>query len=106
VICNSSGDEPFERDMLAEFAQVLGSRLIGFVPRSPAIQVCEVEGRTVLEHSPRSTEADVFRALAGRVLDNDARVIPTPVDDVTELEALYRRHLSRRAGVQPSEGSA
>jgi len=93
VICNSSGDEQFERGMLAEFAECLGARLVGFIPRSPVIQSCEVVGKTVLEHSPGSAEAGVFRELAQRVLDNRARVIPHPFEDVEELEALYRRRL-------------
>ncbi len=101
VICNSSGDEPFERSVLAEFAQTLGTRLIDFIPRSPVIQACEVEGRTVLEHSPGSAEVEVFRGLAQRMLDNTSRVIPTPIEDMAELEALYRRHLDRRAESQP-----
>ena len=95
VICNSSGRETFEREVLTAFAERLGVRLIGFVPCSPAIQACEVEGKTVLEHSPRSAEAEVFRALAAQVLENDARVIPTPFERVEELEALYRQHLDR-----------
>ncbi len=93
VICNSSGEEQLEKSILSEFAERLGSPLIGFVPRSPVIQSCEVEGRTVLEHSPHSPEAEVFRQLAQRVLDNETRVIPRPFEDVDELEALYRRHL-------------
>jgi nitrogenase iron protein NifH len=97
VICNSAGDAAFEESVLAEFAQTLGTRLIGFVPRSPVIQSCEVEGKTVLEHSPRSAEAEVFRGLAQRVLDSASRVIPTPFEQVEELEALYRRHLERQA---------
>jgi nitrogenase iron protein NifH len=101
VICNSAGDEPFERSVLAEFAETLGTQLIAFVPRSPAIQACEVEGKTVLEHSPQSAEAEVFRGLAQRVLDNASRVNPTPFEQVEELEALYRRHLGRRAKPQP-----
>jgi nitrogenase iron protein NifH len=93
VICNSAGDEAFERAMLAGFAATLGSRLVGFVPRSPAIRACELEGRTVLEQSPQSPEAEVFRDLAACILANEARVIPTPIEEVAELEALYRRHL-------------
>jgi len=93
VICNSSGDESFEKEALSDFAQTLGSKLVHFVPRSPVIQACEVESRTVLELSPRSTEADVFRKLAQQVMNNDLPVIPTPVEDLAELEALYRRHL-------------
>jgi nitrogenase iron protein NifH len=92
VICNSSGDEQFEKSVLSEFAERLGTRLIDFIPRSPVIQSCEVEGRTVLEHSPQSAEAEVFRHLAQCVLDNDSRIIPRPFEKVEELEALYRRH--------------
>jgi len=68
VICNSSGDERLERAVLSEFAEILGTKLIDFIPRSPVIQACEVQGRTVLEHSPQSPEADVFRGLAQRTL--------------------------------------
>jgi len=104
VICNSSGDEPFERAVLSEFAETLGSRFIDLIPRSPVIQACEVEGRTVLTHSPQSREAQVFRELAQRVMDNDSRVIPTPIEEMAELEAMYRRHLSRQVRVRPTEG--
>jgi nitrogenase iron protein NifH len=101
VICNSSGDERFEKSALSEFAEKLGSRLIDWIPRSAVIQMCEVEGRTVLEHSPRSPEADVFRELAQHVIDNHDRVIPTPLEQVEELEALYRRHMPQPANAQP-----
>jgi nitrogenase iron protein NifH len=97
VICNSSGDERFEKAVLSEFAEVLGTALIDFIPRSPVIQACEVEGKTVLEHSPRSPEAEVFRGLAQRTLDNDSRVIPAPIEQVEELEALYWRHLGQQS---------
>jgi nitrogenase iron protein NifH len=96
VICNSAGEGAFEQSVLSAFAETLGTRLIQFVPRSPVIQACEVEGRTVLQHSPQSAEADVFRELAQRVLDNQMRVSPTPIEEVAELETLYRRHLSLR----------
>jgi nitrogenase iron protein NifH len=95
VICNSSGDEAFERSVLSEFAETLGTKLVGFVPRSPVIQSCEVEGKTVLQHSPQSVEAEVFRNLAQQVLENSSRVIPTPFEEVVELETMYRRHLGR-----------
>jgi nitrogenase iron protein NifH len=100
VICNSAGEEAFEKSVLSEFAQTLGTTLIGFVPRSPVIQACEVEGSTVLQHSPQAAEADVFRELAGRILSNTSRVIPTPFEQVNELEGLYRRHLGRRDSPQ------
>jgi nitrogenase iron protein NifH len=101
VICNSAGEQAFERAVLAEFAETLGTRLIAWVPRSPVIQVCEVEGKTVLQHSPQAPEVDVFRDLADRVLENRSRVIPTPFEQVDELEALYRRHVRQQVNAQP-----
>lgn len=96
VICNSSGRDAVERGVLGEFAQALGASLLGFIPRSSVIQECEVLGSTVLEHSPQSDEADVFRNLAHTVLANTARVIPSPFDDIKKLESLYRSHIRRR----------
>lgn len=94
VIGNSSGDEQFEKGVLAEFAETLGSKLIHLIPRSPVIQACEVQCRTVLEHSPDSEEGEAFRELAKRVMDNDRQVIPTPIEELSELEAMYRQHLT------------
>jgi nitrogenase iron protein NifH len=47
----------------------------------------------VVEHSPNSEEAKVFRELARKVIENDSRVIPTPVEELSDLEAIYREHL-------------
>jgi nitrogenase iron protein NifH len=98
VICNSAADlradnASFDQLMLTEFAETLGTTLVGLVPRSSVIQACEVEGRTVLVHSPHSPEADIFRGLAQKIIDNTTRIIPTPLEEITELETLYRKHL-------------
>jgi nitrogenase iron protein NifH len=107
VVCNSAGDEAFERSMIGEFAEALGTQLVAVIPRSAVIQACELEGRTVLQHSPQSMEADVFRGLAQQVLDNTSRVIPTPIEEIEALEALYRRHLGQEAPHKlPSAGPA
>lgn len=98
VIGNSGGDQSFEQAVLTDFAAALGAPLLGILPRSRVIQACEVEGQTVLQHSPRSPEADRFRELAGMLLDNQTRVIPTPLEEVAGLEALYRSHLGLRQG--------
>jgi hypothetical protein len=96
IICNSNGDEAFERAVIPEFAQKLGTSFVQFVPRSPVIQACELEARAVVEHSPGSTEAEIFRNLAKAIMENNARVIPTPVNDLAELEKMYRQHLVKR----------
>ncbi len=93
VICNSAGQEAFEKEVLSDFAARLGSKLVHFVPRSPIIQACEVEGRTVLEHSPDAEETEGFRELAVKVMNNAPPVIPRPFEELSELEELYRRHI-------------
>ena len=93
VICNSSGDERLEKEVLSDFAERIGSKFVHFVPRSPTIQACEVESRTVIELSPDSVEARGFREMAQKVMNSDPPVIPTPVEELSELEELYRRHL-------------
>jgi nitrogenase iron protein NifH len=103
VICNSGGDEDFEREILSDFAERMGSKLIHFIPRSPVIQACEVENRTVLEHSPDSEEAKVFRDLAQKVMNNAPPVIPRPVEDLSELESMYREHVRSKSRLVSDE---
>lgn len=93
VICNSSGNEGLEKEVLSDFAERIGSKLVHFIPRSPIIQACEVESRTVIELSPNSVEAGGFRAMAQKVMSSGTPTIPTPLEELTELEELYRRHL-------------
>jgi nitrogenase iron protein NifH len=96
IICNSNGDEAFEHAMIPEFAAKLGTQFVQFVPRSPVIQACELEGRAVVEHSPASPEAEIFRDLARAILENNTRVIPTPIQDLAVLEQIYRQHVQKR----------
>jgi nitrogenase iron protein NifH len=91
IICNSNGDIDFEHAFIPEFARRLGTDFVRFIPRSPVIQACELEGKAVVEHSPESGEARVFRDLAKDIMGNDSRVIPTPINDLAELEQLYRK---------------
>ena len=95
IICNSNGEEAFEHAFIPEFASRLGTSFVRFVPRSPVIQACELEGRAVVDHAPDSDEARIFRDLAQAILENDSRVIPTPMNDLAEIEQLYRKHRGR-----------
>lgn len=96
IICNSNGDEAFEHAFVPEFAKRLGTSFVQFVPRSPVIQACELEGRAVVEHAPKSREAEIFRSLAKAIMENDTRAVPTPVTELEELEKMYRKHLVKR----------
>jgi nitrogenase iron protein NifH len=71
----------------------LGSKFIELVPRTPTIQACEIKGKAVLEYAPNSREAEIFRELARKIMENDSRVIPTPMEELSDLETMYREHL-------------
>ncbi len=90
LICNSRGDEELERAVLTAFAERLGSQLVHLIPRATEVQVYEVTGRTVVEGAPDSAVARAFRDLAVKVWEDSSRVIPTPIEDLAELEALYK----------------
>ena len=98
LICNSRGDEEMERVVLAAFAERLGSRLVHFIPRSSEVQFCELRRQTVVEGAPDSAAAVAFRELATRVWEDSSRVIPTPIEDLAELEALYTQFIPREQG--------
>lgn len=96
IICNSNGDEAFEHAVIPAFAAKLGTPFVRFIPRSPVIQACEMEGRAVVDHAPGSPEAAAFRDLAKDILKNNSRVIPTPVNDLSELEQMYRQYMVKK----------
>ena len=88
IICNSNGDEAFEHAVIPEFAKRLGTGFVRFVPWSPVIQACELAGRAVVEHSPNSKEAEIFRDLAQAIMENDSQVIPMSINSLGELEKM------------------
>jgi nitrogenase iron protein NifH len=102
VICNHRGDEAFEDRVVAAFADRLGCGLIASVPRSQEIQMCEVRGQTVIQGMPDSPAATAFRDLADRLLANETRIVPAPLE-VPELEELYQ---SVYASSQESAGDS
>lgn len=102
VICNHRGEEAFEDLVLEAFAGRLGCSVVGSIPRSQDIQTCEVRGQTVIEGMPASPAAARLRELADRILANETRVVPQPLE-MAELEALYQ---SAYASHQESRGES
>jgi nitrogenase iron protein NifH len=68
---------------LQKFAEALGTRIVGVIPRDPMIRRAEVLKRPVVELAPDSAIAGVFHELARTVLADSvqAHAIPTPFDE-------------------------
>ena len=61
--------------------------MIHFVPRDNVVQRAEIRRMTVIEYDPKAKQADEYRALAHKIIDNKNLVIPTPIT-MDELEEL------------------
>ncbi|MDD3321619.1 MAG: nitrogenase iron protein [Paludibacter sp.] len=86
LICNSRQVDN-EANMIEEFAKLLGTQMIHFVPRENMVQHAEINRKTVIDHAPDHAQANEYRALAKKINDNKMFVIPTPLE-MSALEGL------------------
>jgi len=86
LICNSRNTD-LEKELIEELASKLGTTMIHFVPRDNVVQRAEIRRMTVIEYDPSSEQADEYRTLAQKIIDNKNFVIPTPVS-MDQLEDL------------------
>lgn len=86
LICNSRKTDR-EAELIEALADKLGTQMIHFVPRDNVVQRAEIRRMTVIEYDPNCNQADEYRALAKKIVDNEKQVIPTPIT-MDELEEL------------------
>ena len=70
-----------QEDMIKDFTERTNSDVIQFVPRSPTVTRCELDGVTTIEGAPDSKQAEVYRELARKVINNKDKYLPTPFDN-------------------------
>jgi len=68
-------------------AKQIGTQMIHFVPRSNHVQRAELRRMTVVEFAPNSEQAMEYKELARKIIDNDLKVIPEPLE-MDDLENL------------------
>ncbi len=68
-----------ERELVDKAASEIGTEVISFIPRDPAVQAAENQGKTVIEALPDSEQAKAYLELARKVLS-------LSTDDDEELE--------------------
>jgi nitrogenase iron protein NifH len=86
LICNSRNTDR-EDDLIVALAAKLNTQMIHFVPRDNIVQHAEIRRMTVIEYDPKCKQADEYRALAQKIINNKMFNIPTPCT-MDELEAL------------------
>ena len=90
LICNQRLVER-ERELVEEFAQALGTRLLYFLPRYKVVQRAELRRQTVLEYAPESAQAEEYRRLAALIDGNETFSVPNPLtpEGLEELVSRY-----------------
>jgi len=86
IICNSREVENEEK-IVEIFAEKIGARIIGIIPKDNIVQFCESKNKTVVEYMPESNQAKIYRKIARDVFDNTCLLKPS-VLSLDELNAL------------------
>ncbi|MDP2030799.1 MAG: nitrogenase iron protein [Thiobacillus sp.] len=89
LICNSRNTAR-EDELIMELARQLGTTMIHFVPRDNVVQRAEIRRMTVIEYEPQAAQAQQYRDLANKIIENKNFVIPTPIT-MDELEDLLMK---------------
>lgn len=89
IIHNARGAKD-DAGVVYEFADGVGSTVIGDIPRSDLILKAETEMKTVIQAYPESDIAACFMDLATRILENKDGVIPRMLSD-EEIEELGKK---------------
>ncbi len=86
LICNSRNTDR-EDELIEALAAKIGTQMIHFIPRDNVVQRAEIRRMTVIEYDPSAAQADEYRTLAKKIIDNEKLVIPEPCT-MDELEDL------------------
>lgn len=79
IIANSM-NQPVQKEIIRDFAKSTKTTVAGFVPRSLEVTKSELRGQTVIEHTPDSEQADVYRNLAKALVKNSRKYVPSPLE--------------------------
>ena len=86
LICNPRKTDR-ESELIEALAAKMGTQMIHFVPRDNVVQRAEIRRMTVIEYDPTAKQADEYRELARKIVENKKLVIPKPLT-MDELEEL------------------
>jgi nitrogenase iron protein NifH len=68
-----------ELDIVNNFADLVGTKIIGIVPYSQTVKECGGEGQSVFEGAPDCEEIAIYRKIAEDILNNKNLVIPNTI---------------------------
>ena len=91
IVCNCRNVDN-EEQIVNDFAEKIGTHVIGTIHRSNLIQEAELDAKTVVEKYPESQEAQEYFDLASSIMHNEKVSTPEPMDD-EEFEEFFKSYL-------------
>ncbi|MDR2197791.1 MAG: nitrogenase iron protein [Coriobacteriales bacterium] len=79
VIANSMS-HPYQREIVDDFVAHTHTQVMQYVPRSITVTQSELSGKTTIEASPQSEQAEIYRELARRVDAHTESATPEPLE--------------------------
>ncbi len=79
VIANSI-NASYSREIIDDFVLQTSTQVVEYVPRSVTVTQAELQGKTTIEASPASAQADVYRSLANKIINHTESKVPTPLE--------------------------
>ena len=91
IVCNCRNVDN-EEQIVNDFAEKIGTHVIGTIHRSNLIQEAELDAKTVVEKYPDSAEAQEYRDLASSIMHNENVSTPEPMED-EEFEEFFKSYM-------------
>lgn len=94
IIANSI-TKASQRNMIDDFSEKTDTEVIEYVHRSQTVTRCELDGVTTIEGAPDSQQAEIYRELARKVINNKNAYIPKPfeADDLADWASSWINRL-------------
>ena len=87
-----------EADVVYNFAEKIGSQVIGHIPNSREIAEAEIDDNTVIEYDGNTEIANLFRELAVKIYNNSQTSVPKPLspDEMVKIGKEIRRRTKEK----------
>ncbi|RCV63293.1 nitrogenase iron protein NifH [Methanophagales archaeon] len=87
-----------EADVVYDFAEKIGSHVIGHVPNAHEIAEAEIDGNTVIEYDGNTEIASLFRELAMKIYNNTQTSVPKPLspDEMVKIGKEIRKRTKEK----------
>lgn len=94
LIANSI-NAPYAKEIVDDFVQRTQTRVVEYIPRSVTVTQAELQGKTTVEASPGSEQAEIYSRLAQKVIETTESKVPSPLEtaELRQWAATWADHL-------------